>query len=205
MSVADVQKIVRRVKLTYCASDPFPMKDIINSTNFDEVLSVMTEMINASINNNVFPESEKMAIVKPIVKNDLDTQSLASLRPVSNLTFLSKILENVILDQLTLHLQSVQAIPDNQSAYRQLYSTETALCSVVNSLLVSMDEGKCSVLLLLDLSAAFDTVEHDLLLQDCRNIGIVGDALDYLESYLTGRTYCVQIGKLGKFVLKRNV
>ena len=66
MSVADVGKIVRRVKLTYCASDPFPMKDIINSTNFDEVLSVMTEMINASINNNVFPESEKLAIVKPI-------------------------------------------------------------------------------------------------------------------------------------------
>ena len=126
---------------------------------------------------------------------------------MSNLTFLSKILENVILDQLMLHLQLVQAIPDSQSAYRQLYSTETALCSVVNSLLVSMDEGKCSVLLLLDLSAAFDTVEHDLLLQDCKNIGIVGDALDYLKSYLTGRTYRVQIGKVfsEKKCLRRGV
>ena len=70
-----------------------------------------------------------------------------------------------------------------------------------------MDEGKCSVLILLDLSAAFDTVEHDLLLQDCRNIGIIGDALDYLQSYLTNRTYCVQIGGVcsGKKRLRRGV
>ena len=92
------------------------------------------------------------------------------------------------------YLQLVNVLPDNQSAYRRLYSTDTTLCSVVNNLLVHMDEGKCSVLILPDLSAAFDTVVHNVLLQDCKNIEIEGDALKYLRSYLENRSYCVQIG-----------
>ncbi len=120
------------MKLTDCACDLVPIRDIINSANFDEMLTVMTENTNTSITNNAFPENEKVAIVKPATENNLDTQSLNSFRPVSSLTFLSTILENVILDQLLLHLQLVQTIPDNQSA-RQLYSTETTLRSIVNS------------------------------------------------------------------------
>ena len=108
---------------------------------------------------------------------------------------MSKIIENVILNQLFDHLNAVQALPDSQSAYRRLYSTETTMCSVINDLLVLMDNGKCGVLILLDLSAAFDTVVHTLLLDDCRAIGIEGNALDYIQSYLENRTYCVQIGK----------
>ena len=84
-------------------------------------------------------------------------QCLSSYRPVSNLTFLSKIIESVLLTQIQGHLQAVQALPDSQTAYRKMYSTETALCSVVNGLIVQMDEGKCGLLILLDLSAAFDT------------------------------------------------
>ena len=58
-----------------------------------------------------------------------------------------------------------------------------------------MDSGKCGILILLDLSAAFDTVVHSLLLNDLKAVGIEGDALDYLESFLKNRTYCVQVGK----------
>ena len=194
VDVNTVKSITQKVKFTYCANDPLPMSDIKRSENFSDLLKTLTDMVNVSIDNNVFPLSEKRAIVKPIVKGKLDPQSLNSFRPVSNLTFLSKILEKVILDQLMDHLQLVNVLPDNQSAYRRLYSTETTLCSVVNNLLVHMDEGKCSVLILLDLSAAFDTVVHNVLLQDCKNIGIEGDALKYLRSYLENRSYCVQIG-----------
>lgn len=91
-------------------------------------------------------------------------------------------------------MQLVEALPDNQSAYRRLYSTETTLCSVVNDMQMLIDEGKCGILILLDLSAAFDTVVHDILLRDCENIGIEGAALAYLRSYLENRIYCVQIG-----------
>ena len=189
-----IRNIMGQIKYTHCDIDPLPISDLVNSENFQELQHVYVDIVNSGIKNKIYPDSEKLAIVKPTVKGKLDPQCLSSYRPVSNLTFLSKVIEKVILDQLLEHLQMVKALPDNQSAYRPLYSTETALCSVVNDLLMLMDQGKCGVLILLDLSAAFDTVKHDFLLADCKEIGIDGDALDYLKSYLENRSYCVQIG-----------
>ena len=202
-----IKSIVSRVKRTYCENDPFPLSDFVGCELFDDLIRVYFEIVNLSILSKMFPESEKYATLKPVLKGSLDPQSLTSYRPISNLSFLSKILENVILDQLMEFLAVAQVFPDNQSAYRRLYSTETALCSVVNDLLVMMDEGKCGILLLLDLSAAFDTVVHSLLLRDLEAIGIVDDALEYLKSYLTNRTYCVQVGESfsDKKVLTRGV
>ena len=190
-----IKNIMGQLKLTYCDWDPLPISDIIKSENFVDIQRIFVEIVNIGIKNKSYPDSEKHAIVKPTVKGKLDAQCLSSYRPVSNLTFLSKVIEKVILDQLLDHLRVVEVIPDNQSAYRPLYSTETALCSVVNDLLMLMDQGKCGILILLDLSAAFDTVVHSFLLDDCKEIGIDEDALDYLRSYLENRTYCVQIGK----------
>ena len=87
------------------------------------------------------------------------------------------------------YLGNSNVFPDNQSAYRRLYSTETALCNVVNSLVLCMDEGRCGVLVLLDLSAAFDTVVHELLLDDLRTIGVTHKALRYIRSYLEDRKF----------------
>lgn len=190
-----IKSVVKKAKLTNCDNDPLPVRDLVHSDVFDSLMNIYVEIVNCSITNVNFPSSEKRAIVKPILKGNLDPQCLSSYRPVSNLTILSKIIENVILDQLFLHLNAVQALPDSQSAYRRLYSTETTMCSVLNDLLVLMDNEKCGILILLDLSAAFDTVVHTLLLDDCRAIGIEGNALMYIQSYLENRTYCVQIGK----------
>ena len=90
--------------------------------------------VNISIESNVFPDSEKRAIVKPMIKSTLDTQSLSSYRPVSNLSFLSKVMKNVILDQLLEYMLSMNVILDNQSAYRRIYSIETSMCSVINDI-----------------------------------------------------------------------
>ena len=92
------------------------------------------------------------------------------------------------------HLESADALSDNQSAYRRFYSTETTVCSVVSDLLSMMDEGKCGILLLLDLSAAFDTVVHHLLIDDLKSVGVEDEALEYLSDYLNDRRYCVRIG-----------
>ena len=195
VDIHKIGSVVGRVKRTYCASDPFPISDVCKCVHVNSLLQVYLEIVNLSIAAKVFPESEKYAILKPVLKGSLDPQSLSSYRPISNLSFLSKIIENIILEQLLDFLERTKVLPDYQSAYRKLYSTETALCSVVSDLQIMMDDGKCGILILLDLSAAFDTVVHSLLLEDLKAIGVEGDALDYLESFLVNRTYCVQIGK----------
>ncbi|XP_068229429.1 uncharacterized protein [Palaemon carinicauda] len=97
-----------------------------------------------------------------------------------------RVLGYVILEQLVSHLEVIEALPDDQSAYRKLYSTERAICSVVNDMLVIMDEINCGILILLDLCADFDAVMHELLLSDLRSIGVEDRASEYLEDYLVG-------------------
>ena len=175
--------------------DPISISEVAGiKKNFADFTDIILRIINTSVTTCQYPETETRAVIKPILKGGLDCQSLSSYRPVSNLSFLSKIIEYVILEQLIDHLDRVHAIPDNQSAYRQLYSTETTICSVTSDLLEVMDDGKCAVLVLLDLSAAFDTVVHGLLLSDMESIGVEQEALQYLRSYLQNRRYCVQIG-----------
>ena len=77
--------------------------------------------------------------------------------------FLSKLLEHAIMEQLMEHLEEVNVLPESQSAYRSVFSTETTICSVVSDLLEMMDEEKCAILVILGLSATFDTVVHKLL------------------------------------------
>ena len=104
-------------------------------------------------------------------------------------------IEQVVLEQLILHLNKVKAIPGDQSAYRKNHSTETALLGMLNDVLSNADDSKCSMLVLLDLSAAFDAVVHDYLFSDLASLGITGDALQWFKSYLANRYYSVQIGK----------
>ena len=87
----------------------------------------------------------------------------------------------------------MKTLPYGQSAYRQLYSTETALRTMVNDLLVLLDEGKCRVLMLV-LSAASELVVHNILLEDMKFIGVDGKALAYLQSFLSDGTFCAQVG-----------
>ena len=125
----------------------------------------------------------------------MDVNQLKSFRPVSNLPFLSKLLEKVVQTQLQAYLDEHDATPRHQSAYRRHHSTETALIKVYNDLLLAADNGKVSALVLLDLTAAFDTVDHELLLLRLeRQFGVCGRALNWFQSYLTGRTYCVVFG-----------
>ena len=117
--------------------------------------------------------------------------------PISNLPFLSKILEKVILHKLLEHLQENNLCNPFQSAYRTRHSTKIALLVVlciVNDLLNAMDEDKISVLLLLDLSAAFDTIDHQILLSHLETVfGICSTALQWFQSYLLDRNQCIVV------------
>ena len=140
--------------------------------------------------------SEKRGLIRPYLKKiGLDINDLSNYRPVTNLTHLSKITEWAMLDQLVPFLDEVGMVPSYQSAYTKHHSTETTLCKIHDDLVSNTCHGKASLLVLLDLFAAFDTDDHQLprvIFFDC---GVEGIALSLLESYLENREQCVAIGE----------
>jgi len=123
----------------------------------------------------------------------LDPEVLKNFRPVSNLTFISKLIERVVALRLNEHLTRNKLQEVLQSAYRQYHSTETALLKVQNDLLTAIDTDGGAILVLLDLSAAFDTIDHKILIQRLYDLGIRGAALNWFKSYLSERTQSVTI------------
>ena len=189
-----VLSILKETVPKSCELDPIPSKLLYE--HLDALLPAMTTIINDSLSSGNVPSELKHAIIKPLLKKpSLDKNVLKNYRPISNLPFLSKILEKVVLQQLLSHLQENGLCNAFQSAYRAGHSTETALLRVVNDLLHAIDNDKVSVLLLLDLSAAFDTVDHQILLSRLQNIfGIRSTAFEWFQSYLKNRTQSVSIG-----------
>ena len=119
---------------------------------------------------------------------------LQSFRQVSNFIYLSKLCERIVADQFHDHCKVNKLYTLYQSAYKEGHSTETALVKVQNDLLRAMDNDEVVLLLLLDLSAAFDTVSHDILLRRLEErFGVTGTALKWFESYLKGRKQSVLI------------
>ena len=141
------------------------------------------------------PSELKKAIVKPLIKkSSLDKENLKNFRPVSNLPFIGKIIEKIAVTQLDKHLTDYNLHEPLQSAYQANHSTETALLKVTNDILLALDNRKCAYLVLLDLSAAFDTIDHQVFLARLeQENGITGNALDWMESYLTGRQQHITI------------
>ena len=110
-------------------------------------------------------------------------------RPVSNLPYLGKLLEKAALEQLHHHFEINNIHEPFQSAYKPMHSTETALIRIMNDMLIDLDNRKVIFLALLDLSAAFDTVDHTILVNRIENSqGVGGNALEWIRSYLTGRS-----------------
>jgi hypothetical protein len=122
----------------------------------------------------------------------MDVTDVKSYRPISNLTVLSKLLERLLSQQLATYLKDNRLLPDLQSAYRAHHSMETAVLKVLSDILLALDSGDLAVLTLLDLSAAFDSVDHETLLGRLQqSYGLEGTVFDWFRSYLSGRTQCV--------------
>ena len=202
VSTDEVKEIILSSPPKSCPLDPIPTTLLLKC--LDTVLDPITEIINHSLQFGVVPDCYKKAIVTPLLKKqNLDRENLKNYRPVSNLPFLSKILEKVVLKQLKNHLAINNLIEPFQSAYREHHSTETALLRIVNDILISCDGGEVSILTLLDLSAAFDTIDHSILCDRLSsNVGISGNVLSWFRSYLTDRSQSVCInGKSSDDVL----
>ena len=166
------------------------------ATCIDTLIPIITKFINLSLSQGIVPDSIKLAIVSPLLKkSNLNSEILSNYRPVSNLTFVSKILEKVVNKQLSSYFSEHRSLDPFQSAYRKQYSTETALVRVTNDILRALDHGDDAVLVLLDLSAAFDTIDHNILLDRLyTRFGIADTTLSWIKSYLNHRKQSVIIG-----------
>jgi hypothetical protein len=189
----EIRELILKSPNKSCSLDPLPthlLKDCL-----DELLPAITTIINASLSSATVPDSFKKAAVTPLLKKaTLDQEVLGNYRPVSNLSFISKILEKVVSCRLHAHKSAEGLYEPFQSAYRAGHSTETAVLRVQNDILESIDDGKCVFLVLLDLSAAFDTVSHDTLLETLSaRFGVQGSALAWIRSYLTDRSQSVLV------------
>ncbi len=162
-----------------------------------EVIYPLLAIINSSLSLGYVPKTFKLAVIKPLIKKpQLNHKDLVTYRPISNLTFLSKILEKVASSQLYSFLEKNYICEDFQSGFRPSHSTETALIRVTNDLLVSSDRGCISLLVLLDLSAAFDIIDHNILLNRLENsVGISGSALAWFKSYLSNHHQFVAVNE----------
>ena len=188
-----VKRLIVEAPTKSCPSDPIPtglLKECL-----DELLPVITRTINLSLEDGKFPSEWKGALVKPKLKKaDLDLIK-ENFRPLSNLQFLSKLTEKAVAQQTLSHIVAHDLFPDLQSAYRRNCSTETALLRVRNDILFNMNRQHVTLLVFLDLSAAFDTIDHLTLLDRLRDkFGIDGVVLEWFRSYLTDRSQQVIIG-----------
>ena len=188
-----------------CDNDPIPTKIVIDCIN--ELLPTISSMVNLSLSSGHFPDIWKEGLVRPKLKKvNLDLIK-KNYRPVSNLAFLSMITEKAAALQISDHVSFNQMFPEFQSAYRKHHSTETALLLRRNGILVSMNK-QVTLLVFLDLSAAFDTVDHDISLRCLEyKFGIKDQAVTWFKSYLSNRSQRIVISsaKSDSFDLKFGV
>ena len=145
-----------------CSLDPWSTFLVFDY--LDILITVITSIINASLEHDKCPNFFKQAHDTPIPqKSSLYKEAFTNYRPVCNLNLISKILERVVAVQLQTHLDAAGLMTTFQSAYRNYHFTESALLNIQNNLL-NMAKGSVTTLNLLDLSIAFDTIDHTILL-----------------------------------------
>ena len=193
LSEDEVSAIVRKSPTKTCKADPIPtalLKDILPN-----IVPLLRETVNKSLQTGTFPDDLKVALVRPLLKKiNLDVIE-KNYRPVSNLQFIGKLIERAVNIQLNEHITSNNLMEPMQSAYRVHHSMETALIKVKADILKAIDNKEVVCLVLLDLSAAFNKVDHQILLERLKNMfGLTGLVINWITSYLSGRFQKVVVG-----------
>ena len=188
----DIADIIRQFPSKSCSLDTIP--SWLVKRNLDILLPPITKIVNASLSTGTFPSALKESIITPVIKkSNADRNSLKNYRPVANLPFLSKVIEKAASRQVMDHLDTNYLGEPLQSSYKRHHSTETAL-KVKNDLLCSLDNNKAVLRVLLDMSAAFDTVDHDILLDRLESkFGIKHMVKSWFSTYLRDRVTKVSI------------
>ena len=147
-------------------------------------------LINLTLQKGYFPNQFKQGVVRPLLKNsNLEPELLSSYRPVTNLRFMSKVVERVVFEQINLYLESNNLRSKYQSAFRCSHSRERALLKVFNDLLCFLVESRSVMYIGLDLSAAFDIIDHQFLFEVlAKRIGLQSVVFLFIKNYLSNRS-----------------
>jgi HEPN domain-containing protein len=189
----EVSKLLSQSPDTNSDLDPIPTSLLKQCSHI--LLPTITSIINLSFSTGVFPDQFKNCSVHPLLKkSNLDKDNLSNYRPISHLSFLSKLTERAVKLRLTSYLSANNLLNSFQSAYIKHHSTETTILSVHDHIIKAMAHQQVTCLTLLDLSAAFDTIDHSILLERLSSwFGISSIALSWIESYLLNRSFYVNI------------
>ncbi len=189
----DVSELVSQSATKSCSLDPLPTNILKQCVS--ELLQYLKLVINTSLSSCIMPEELKEAALSPLLKKLLlDPDFLKHFRPISNLPYLSKLVEKTVDVQLVAHCIENGLEEIFQSAYKQFYSTETALLYMHNDFMLAIDMKFAIELIQIDMTAAFDTVNHRIMLQRLQDyLGITGNALEWFRSYLSYRKQTVHL------------
>ena len=191
VTVGQVIKMVRTIKSNACGVDGISAYFL--KLGIEHSVYAFTDIINASLKFNKFPERWKQSLVKPLPK--VSNPSVASdYRPISLLPAFSKIVEKLVAKQMVDYLKQTGYLDNLQSAYKQSHSTITALLNVSDDIYEALENSELTFLVLLDYSKAFDCANHRLILAKLKAAGFRDDSLSWITSYLTGRSQKVVTG-----------
>lgn len=171
-------------------SDGIPLRFLIDS--LPVTIFFINIIINTSIVTGIYPDPWKYPYVAPVFKGG-NSEDVSNFRPISLLPILSKILEKIISNQLMTFLETNRLLAPNQHGFRSNLSTETALLKITEKIYENIDNKKISLLLLLDLSKAFDSVHHQILLNKCAKVNV--DPF-WFDSYLCNRSQSVRMNSI---------
>lgn len=186
-----VIKIIDSLKPKNCSTDDCISVKLIKSLK-SEISKALCIMINQSINTGIFPDRLKQAKVIPIHKKD-NKNIISNYRPISILPALSKVFEKVLFQQLNEHFENNGLLSKHQYGFRTQRNTEMAALELVDNLTKLLDVNNTPISVFLDLSKAFDTLDHDILLEKLKYYGVTGVSLKLCQNYLSNRTQYVQI------------
>jgi hypothetical protein len=190
----ELRRIILSSPPKSCELDPLPT--FLLQEFVDILLPLLTTLCNRSLQEGILPPTQKRSILIPVLKSDgLDQADPVNYRPIANVTFLSKTIEKVVAAQLVAYLEENKLLPPCQSGFRKHHSTETLLLRLLSDVYGAIDRAQITLLALFDVSAAFDTVDHGLLLERlCVSFGLTGNILEWIASFLHDRSICVVHG-----------
>ena len=156
--------------------------------------SPITDLVNLSISLSLFPDDCKIAKLKPLYKKEAKTEP-KNYRPIPLLPLLSKIIERIIHNQTQEFLDKNNILYRYQSGFRNHHSTDTCLSYLTDKVKIGFEEGLLTGMVLIDLQKAFDTIDHSILLEKMSCLGFAGKTIAWFTSYLTNRSFIVNVGK----------